>query len=342
MRALAQVPASADEPVPFDALAAALERFHMVPAWAARYDTDTAVAAALLRTLPEHVAGLAARGLPCLVDPVRGPLFERADLINVGLLSASERTTLEMALRFLLAFTADPSGEWLDAKDWLVTVHLPEADSGRYRLRVPDFTAPGIAVLPADGLRLPPRGVEFDTRGHQAAVRITGAYHQVHDPQARDIYLQMLDDLHARRVIYQCVAEPLRLNHQQAWQAGMADCIVVSRLITDRLRAAGLTARARRGYLLGVTGTEHAWCELFEDGRWKPIDVGLAFIPRRFPGGQDFPDTREFTDACFGSRLNRLLPCTGTDAASLIHDTLDDQPRAMFGLASGTLWKETS
>ncbi|MFD6185929.1 transglutaminase domain-containing protein [Streptomyces goshikiensis] len=323
----------------FELLVAALGRFHTTPDSAARYDTDVDAAAALLRTPPEHVVRLTEHGLPFRMDAERGPLFERADLINVGLLCASERTALEIALRFVLAFSTGPSSEWLDPRDWLVTVRLPEGEPGRYQLRVPDFGAPGVAVLPSTGLDLAPRGAQFDTRGHQAALRITGAPGRVRDRRAGDIFREMLADLHARTVVYQCVAEPLRMKHQQAWERGMADCIVVSRVITDRLRAVGLRARARRGYLLGVVGSEHAWSEVFEDGCWKPVDVGLAFIPRRFPGGQDFPETRDFITACFGSRLNRLLPCTGEDAESLVHDTVDCQPRAMFGLVSATPWK---
>ncbi|MDX3536748.1 transglutaminase domain-containing protein [Streptomyces sp. MB09-01] len=339
MHSLDPVPLTADAPVSFESLLASLDRFHTTPVSVARYDTDVQAAAALLRTPPEHVVKLTEHGLPFRVDAKRGLLFERADLMNVGLMSASERTTLEMALRFALAFSTGPSSEWLDPRDWLVTVRLPEGEPGRYRLRVPDFDAPGVSVLPSTGLDLPPQGAQFDARGHQAALRITGAHGQVRDRRACDIFREMLADLHARTVVYQCVAEPLRMNHHQAWEQGTADCIVVSRVITDRLRAAGLRARARRGYLLGVVGGEHAWSEVFEDGCWKPIDVGLAFIPRRFPGGQDFPDTRDFIAACFGSRLNRLLPCTGKDAESLVHDTVDREPRAMFGLVSATPWK---
>ncbi|MET9857357.1 transglutaminase domain-containing protein [Streptomyces sp. NPDC006450] len=321
-------------------MAAGLDRFLAVPAGAARYDTDATAAALWLCTLPEYVIALGEKhGLPFVCDAERGPLFERADLINVGLMSGSGRTTLEVALRFALGFSAGPAEEWLGARDWLVTVRLPAEETGRHRVRVPDVQAPGVRLLPSQGLRLPAHGAEFDHQGHQAAVRITGARGRVRDVRAGEVYREMLADLFARRVVYQCVAEPLRMDHHRAWEAGMADCIVVSRVITDRLRAVGLRARARRGYLLGVVASEHAWCEVWEDGRWKPVDVGLAFIPRRFPGGQDFPETREFTADCFGSRLNRLLPCVGEGAGSLLHDTVADEPLAMFGLISGTHWR---
>ncbi|WP_330299041.1 transglutaminase domain-containing protein [Streptomyces sp. NBC_00503] len=327
-------------PVAFELLLPAMDRFLPAPAWSARYDTDAHAAADWLCTDPAFLLRLGQEhGLPYLDDPVRGPLFERADLANLALMSGSERTTLERALRFQLGFSAGPASGWLEPREWLVTVGLGEAEGGRYRLRVPDWDAPGVTALDGTGPDTLVRGTEFTDRGYQVAVRITGAADQVRDERARTVHAEMMADLHARRVVYQRVTEPLRIEHQRAWDAGMTDCIVVSRVFTDRLRALGLRARARRGWLLGVVGSEHAWCEVFDEGRWKSVDIGFSFIPRRFPGGQDLPETREFAAACFGSRLNRLLPCTGPDADALLHDTLDSRPMAMFGPISATQWK---
>ena len=61
----------------------------------------------------------------------------------------------------------------------------------------------------------------------------------------------------------------------------MADCVVVTRLLAARLRDAGFQARARRGYLLGLVGSDHSWCEDFEDGRWKSLDLRLRVPGRR-------------------------------------------------------------
>ncbi|MFE1790882.1 transglutaminase domain-containing protein [Streptomyces sp. NPDC059525] len=325
----------------FELLRAAMDRFLPAPAWSARYDTSVDAAADWLCTDPAFLVRLGEEhGLPHLSDPVCGPLFERADLANLALLSGSERTTLERALRFQLGFSSGPASGWLQPCEWLVTVGLGEAEAGRYRLRAPDFNAPGITALDSTALAdAPARGAEFTDRGYQVAVRITGAADQVRDERAQAVHAEMLADLYARRVVYQRVTEPLRTEHQRAWAEGMTDCVVVSRVFADRLRALGLPARARRGWLLGAVGSEHAWCEVFDEGRWKSVDIGFAFIPRRFPGGQDLSETREFTAACFGSRLNRLLPCTGTDADALLHDSLDNGPRAMFGPVSATRWK---
>ncbi|GGQ78005.1 hypothetical protein [Kitasatospora griseola] len=70
-------------PVGFELLRAAIDRFLPAPAWSASYDTDVDAAADWLCTDPAFLVRLAEEhGLPHVSDPVRGPLFERADLAN--------------------------------------------------------------------------------------------------------------------------------------------------------------------------------------------------------------------------------------------------------------------
>jgi hypothetical protein len=327
--------------VPLDALTGALGRFHFVPADSAHYDTGVPAAATLLRTLPERIVELAARGLPSRDGDDGRPLFDYADLMNVGRFCGSGLTTPEMNPTYLMRFVTGPSSGWLDPRDWLLKVKLPEKEPGRFLLRVPELTAPGITPLAADGIRWPAGNPEFDTDSYQAAIRVTGALDQVAHEGAREVYRQMLADLDSGRVTYQVVGEPLRLDHHRAWELGMADCMVVSRVIADRFRDLGLTARARRGYLLGLVGSEHAWCEVHEDGRWKAVDVGFAHIPLGLTLKQRPPQAAEFVAACFGTRFNRLVPCVAEDAASLIHDKVADRPRSMIAVVSATNWKES-
>ncbi|MFI5780329.1 transglutaminase domain-containing protein [Nocardia sp. NPDC051570] len=326
--------------VPLEALVPGLDQFRFVPLDVAHHCVDLASAAGQLRTLPEHVAALVVRGLPCGTDPERGLLFDPADLMNLGRASRTGRTHSEVVWRYLMGFSAGSSREWLAAKDWMITLRLPDHGSGCFRVRVPDWTAAGITRLPAPGLRLPAPDVEFSTDGYQVAVRVAGEFDEVRDPRARDVYRDMLDELEAGRVGYQCVAEPLRLDHHRAWELGMADCIVVSRVIADRFRELGLTARARRGFLPGPVGSEHAWCEIYEDSRWKTVDVGFAFRFHVLPSGQRPPQTDEFVAACFGSRFNRLVPCAAPDATSILYE--NSEPRTMLlALVAGSNWKDS-
>jgi transglutaminase-like putative cysteine protease len=111
--------------------------------------------------------------------------------------------------------------------------------------------------------------------------------------------------------------------------------VVASRRITAQLRAAGLTARTRRGYILGLVGGDHTWCEVEEDGRWKVLDPVFSHLVGR-AGGSD-----AFREACRGSRFNRLLPCAVDEAAPLIVRA-DGEPVPLWALAgvSARPWKE--
>ncbi len=327
-------------------LAGALGRFVLVPAAHASYDTDPASAARSLRLAADEIAALAAAGLPHAADPRRGPLFDYVDLINVATFGGSGQSVPELALRFLLRFSASPPHTWYEPRDWLIGVRLPreqEAGPGRpqIRIRVPDLSADGVATVAeaaAAGLA-PPPGTEPLTRGYQAVVRLTGAPHTIADPRVRAIWTDVVDALTTGRVTYQAVPESLRAMHAHAWQLGMADCIVVSRLLAERIRALGLPARARRGYLLGLVGSDHAWCEIYESGRWKHLDAVFAFAAAG--GGRDrglTVDAPAFAQACFGSRFNRLLPCAADDAAPLVY--FGERPAPPWALAgvSARLW----
>ncbi|MEU9980226.1 transglutaminase domain-containing protein [Streptomyces sp. NPDC050856] len=299
--------------------------FRPVPADLARYDTGLVDAAAHLGIAASHLSGLADAGLPHVRDAGRGALFDYTDLTNAAYFSGSNTSIPELAWRFLLRFGQSSPATWYRPQTWDVTVR-PPVTSGRVarelgplRLAVPDSAAPGVELL---GALEPPGEAAWDggppaARGYQVSayrivVRLSGAEDQVRDPRIRSAYDAVLDALDSGATTYQAVAEALRSDPDRAWELGMADCVVASRRLTARLRAAGLTARTRRGYLLGLVGGDHTWCEVQEDGRWKALDPVFAhLIGRTGAGGA-------FREACRGSRFNRLLPCAVEDAAPLI------------------------
>ena len=305
------------------------DRFEWVPAEFARYEIDLETAASLMGVDARRAAELAPDALPHASDAARGPLFDYVDVMNLALCTGTSRESIpELALRFLLRFAAGPRPSWFEPRQWLVRVRAPLPTGGVPKglaadpswsglvLRGPDLSAPGVEEL--DGA-IPgrPAAAPVEPPGYQVAVRLTGAEDTVREPDARRIYAELFGALVSGEVIYQSVSEELRMQHERAWDLGMADCVVVSRLLAQELRAAGLEARARRGYLLGLVGSDHAWCELREDGRWKTLDIVFAFLAGG--GGRRRIDaSAEFAAACLGGRFNRLLPCESADAGALI------------------------
>ncbi|WEO94222.1 hypothetical protein A6P39_009450 [Streptomyces sp. FXJ1.172] len=320
------------------ALLGALDRFRVAPADVARYDTDTATAARALRAAPEQVARLADEGLPHVVDSRRGPLFDYDDLMNVGMFCGTGQTVPELGLRFLMRFAASSRAGWFAPRDWEVGVHPSRTAGGEaapalsavgggpaVTVRVPDLSAPGVELL-AGG----PFDEPLGPSGYTAAIRLTGAEHTVRDPRILAAWSEVVDGLASRRVVYQTVPEPLRADHHRAWELGIADCVVASRLLTDRLRAAGLQATARRGYLLGLFGSDHAWCDVVEDGVHKSLDPVFAFVAT-VGDERGVEKSPEFAAACFGSRFNRLLPCRTDSAEPLVY--FDGEPAPYWAMA---------
>jgi hypothetical protein len=328
-------------------LTAALGRFVLVPGEHASYETDAAGAARSLRLDRDEVTALAGAGLPHVLDPARGPLFDYVDLINAAMFSGTGESVPELALRFLLRFAASPRETWFEPRDWLIGVRLPEPPTSRrgrpvVHVSVPDLSVDGVAAVPAaTGLAPPPPGSRL-SRGYQAVVRLTGKEQAIADRGVLALWSDVVGALVAGRVTYQTVPETLRSAHQQAWRLGMADCIVVSRLLAEGVRRLGLPARARRGYLLGLVGSDHAWCEVYEGGHWKQLDAVFAFATGG--GGRDRGlgmDVPAFAAACCGSRFNRLLPCVAADAAPLIY--FNDSPAPPWALAgvSARPWRKS-
>lgn len=302
-----------------------IERFERVPGEFARYAVDLDAAAKLLGLSAQRTAELAPEALAHQDDPVRGPLFDYVDVMNLALFAGTSRDSIpELALRFLLRFASGAQPSWYEPRHWLVRVRAPRNGGGAdtaapdFRLLPPDLAAPGVEeVDPRDLPVAAAAKASVEPPGYEVAVRLTGAEATVGEPQVRAIYDEMLDALRSGAVIYQSVSEELRMQHERAWNLGMADCVVVSRLLAQKLRDAGHQARARRGYLLGLVGSDHSWCEYFEDGRWKTLDLVFAFLASG-AGHRRIQASPEFAAACRGGRFNRLMPCESDEASALI------------------------
>ncbi|WP_375489115.1 transglutaminase domain-containing protein [uncultured Mycobacterium sp.] len=315
-------------------LVRALERFKCMPTRWAAYDMDPHAAANMLRCTPDEVLSLTEYGLSSS-QTADGPCFDYFDVMNVGRYSSSGMTVPERNATTLLRFSRQPSSTWLGPQRWKLKVHLPDAGRfGSCTVRIPDFTSAGVTYF--DGsIQWPTDDRVERSGGYVIDVGIDGVYDPVASPVVQDIYEDILHQLRSGEIIHQAISEPLRAEHWLAWRMGIADCMVISRVMADRLRGAGVQARARRGFILGLVGSDHAWCEVHEDGRWKTIDVGLAAMPTGLSGGRRLPSHDEFASHCLGGRFNRLLPCVADDASALMHDA-QQRPLPMIGIVSAT------
>jgi hypothetical protein len=322
-----------------------LSRLRPVPGDVATYDTPLADAAALLHTEEAAVAALAADGLPHVEDRTRGPLFDYTDLTNVAHLSGTGMTVPELAWRFLLRFAAGQPRTWFEPLTWEVTVGPPpRAAAWPYLFAVPDMSAPGVdQITQPAGLEGRPALPGYQQEPYQVLVQLSGCRAEIAAGRIRDAFDSVLDALTSGVVTYQAVAERLRPDHERAWQLGMADCVVSSKVLADQLIAGGVEARTRRGYLLGLLGSDHAWCEALVDQQWMPLDPVFAYLAVRDAAPRSaaaVARAAEFRDACCGSRFNRLLPCAVPGTAPLITGT-DGEPVPLWALAgvSSRIWK---
>lgn len=282
--------------------AALLENALLTPSDVAIYDTDPETAAQHLRLDAGDLVELAGRGLPHERGGGGEPLFDYTDLTNLALERGHGQTVPELARRFLMRFAGSPAETWFEPRTWRVAVRPPALNRGgngepvEMLIAAPDGEADGVEVLEFDGDEGDRGG------GYTAVVRLSGERDEPTSEAVGAIYDEVADALISGTVRYQNVAPLLRRDPNRAWDAGVADCEVASRLIAERLTAAGHEARVRRGFLLGLMGSDHTWCEVHEDGRWKTLDPVFAFLGHR-DGAVDF------AAACRGSRFNRLLPC---------------------------------
>jgi hypothetical protein len=289
------------------ALVAAAAGLRTVPPDIAEYDVDARGAARHLSMDGAALAALARAGLPHRVGPDGEPLFDFTDLTNVALRSGSGESVPE-------------PDSWYQERTWRINIWPPkgadaEAEAQDWRLLPLDGDAPGITV----------HSSTRTSEATSALATISGYDDTVTDPDVLALYEDVYGSLVSSEVDYQSVPETLRHDHERAWALGIADCVVISRVLSGRIAATGRRSRARRGYLLGLLGSDHAWTEVHEDGRWKCLDPVFELLARGAVG------TARFRAACRGGRFNRLVPCATESAEPLI--TLAGRPAPAWALA---------
>lgn len=278
-----------------------------------RFDVDRISARGLLGCQNELLDRLLQGGIPhCGAgDAVR---FDYNDLANVALYSGAATSVPLAGQRMMVRYASGAPGTWTSPRrwkiDWRLGCHQPHCPGGEWRvaLPAPDVFGGRIEELSCDQECSQQDGTLIATGNSE--VRLTGLVttagrrRPLRSGAAREVFDELLDDLLAGRYRFQWMHPSLRTDRAAVEVLRIMDCTVCALEIQRRLTSLGLTARTRRGRLLGVLDVEHSWAEVLdEDGVFKPIDPVLALHAIRHRRGQ-----AEFVDFCAGSIPSRFLP----------------------------------
>ncbi|MFG2328722.1 transglutaminase domain-containing protein [Streptomyces sp. NPDC048604] len=295
----------------------AVERLAAVPQGYRRVDVGVRGAARILGVDEGAVRRLVAAGLPARAGG-EGPLMDRYDLINLGLLSGSGRSVPEAAERRWTGQAAGPPGDWTAPR----ALRLALSTHCSVRCAGPPPASPPVASL-ASGTTAVRRWRSLEPGGRVLAdVTLRGRSRRVRSRAAREVFDELYAALAAGRYRYARLPAALAAAPERALAAGVLDAVTAALVMAGQARAAGLEARIRSGFLLGPgdvsyrsAALRHTWAEVREAGHWLPLDPVQAYRAARNPGAH-----REFTDFCRGSRPNWLLPWAyGTPAAPAPH-----------------------
>jgi hypothetical protein len=264
---------------------------------------------------PEALDAVARAGLPRVGDdPVTGgPLYDFHDVVNVGLAAGKGTSVGELGERALLRYARSRPDTWVGPRAWTVELtyrcgHGPACAGGRWQVAAPALGEFG-GRLDALATQVDPSGSAVDVR---VSCTISGTRHRVISPVVRDAYADSLDAFRDGRRRYQWLPDALRRTPSRALAWGVADCLVASVALADRLAASGFVTRTRTVTALGLASIDHAWAEVQDtDGLWKPLDPVFAYLAQRAG-----PRT-EFAAFCCGSASNRVLPWRTTALAGV-------------------------
>ncbi|MGW0768601.1 transglutaminase domain-containing protein [Streptomyces sp. NPDC002676] len=244
--------------------------------------------------LLEHLVGA---GFPAENTP-DGLRYDYHDVMNLGLQSRAGRSLAELGERQCMRLAAGTPDQWLTER--VTRIRLTATCSA------PGCTATAEPAAPSPGL-FEGQLTEWSRGDGQpgsmlATVTTRGHRDTPHTEAVRRIHDDLLDRLVSGEYQYGWVPESLRARPATAIAHRTVDCVVAAWQMQQWAEEAGLRARTRRGFLLGLVGVEHAWTEVFEEGRWLPLDPVLAYL-----GSRHQTTHPEFADFTRGSVHNRLL-----------------------------------
>lgn len=291
-----------------DRLFDTLADFFPIPDALRQADTDSVAARQLLACDDDTLAELVRRGLPATRDGARWR-FDQRDLFNLALHTGSGHTPPELAFRYALRWMSLPTAELTCPRSWTFTadvgcrapqhcdgdpgsalaVPTPELYGGEIRLFADtDPDAGGRLRSHREKLRL------------QAEIRVTGEFTEIRSPQVQDIYAGFL----ARSLRWSKLPAAIQADVDTLLPRGIATCVTASLYLEKQCHAAGLTARTRRGWVLGMLDLVHAWVEVVDtDATIKILDPIFGLFSSMLPDSNPLLDRPDIS-----ARTNRLLP----------------------------------
>lgn len=264
--------------------------------------------------------------------------FDYHDLANVALYSGSGKSLPEAAERFLLRFAEGSPSQWTAGKRWDVTWSLrcdrPHCDHGSWLISLP-VLGPRSArdATLADADHREPMRHEGGAVELRFMAEVVGSQRSVVAAGIRDLFTQLVAELHTGRFRYQWMPQEMRADVDAAIAHGTLDCSAASLLLARRCESSGYTAHTRIGVVLGLVGVEHVVTEVLDsDGAWKTLDPVFAFL-----AGRSDRVTPGFAEFCAGSVGNRMLTWGLPATAPLaIHTCTSPAPHLSEITASAT------
>jgi len=296
----------------------ALEDLFPVPAEHWVPDTAAAVAEQLLGCDTATLDELTAHGLPhrILDGEIR---YDQCDLFNLALYSGSGATPPEMSFRFALRWMSSPLDDLLARRNWTfradlscaypescggipgsaLAVPIPELYGGSFVMGPGDGSQP---VADSDGLL---QGFASDgSLSLHASLTLGGDLTALQSPVIREIYSDFLD----RHPHWVKLPTPVHVEVDLLDAHGVATCVSASLYLERELQRAGLEARTRRGWVLGMLDLVHAWVEVFDsDGTVRVIDPIFGLFSAMLPNANPV-----LSDPTLSIRSNRILPTQRT------------------------------
>ena len=268
-----------------------------------------------LRCGEEVLDELLDHGLPHAGEPP-GELYERSDVINLGLASGTLRSMAELGALFLVKLgNARSPDEWVRPMTWRLAGNLlplhgracGERPSWRFRRPQPGELGGTLHRWETEGADRLEDGVhvweDAPAAGARGLVETRGERREVRSPAIRELFREML------RFGFRSLPPSLEADSESVARMGAGDCVAISLLAERECRRAGYEARSRRGYLLGLMGIgDHSWVEVVDDdGLVKIVDPVLVTVARHVARAGEGPSS-EFESFCLGSVNNRILP----------------------------------
>lgn len=256
-------------------------------------DTPRAEAARMLDCTEEALDAFVQSGLI-----VRDGRFDSRDLFNLGLYSGTGRTLPEQAFAYALRWMRSATSELLAPRTSQFSETLRCSCTGAM------FAPPRCPRV--DDLVISDRGVS-------ATIGTEGAVVPLRSPEL----IAIVRDFAALGLRWVKLPEPLRQDENLVLSHRVASCDSASRYLVRRCEEAGLRARTRIGWVIGMLDLVHAWMEVTdEDGITKVIDPIFALFATTLPDANPV-----LTDPTVSFRTNRLIPTDlGVDGRVAAHD----------------------